>query len=107
MAEHVADRAIRNALVHLGLTQGVEPQSNVAMEYLRLYEVIDRHDPEDFFVQPWKSFTPVEGGEVIAERMNGAKVVSPFDGHIVFPNPDAAIGSEWFYLAKPGSRFDG
>ena len=30
--------------------------------------------------------------------------VAPFDGCIVFPNPTAEPGHEWFYLARPSSR---
>ncbi|WP_457977716.1 succinylglutamate desuccinylase/aspartoacylase family protein [Ectopseudomonas composti] len=103
-AEHVAYRAIRNALAHLGLTDEDQPQPVAGMECLQLCEVIDRQDAGDRFVQPWTSFEPVMQGQVIAERANGEKVVSPFDGCIVFPNPDAALGSEWFYLARSSRR---
>jgi hypothetical protein len=33
--------------------------------------------------------------------------VAPFDGVVVFPNADAQVGSEWFYLARDSTRLDG
>ncbi|WP_366510507.1 hypothetical protein [uncultured Pseudacidovorax sp.] len=103
-AEHVAYQAIRNALTHLRLTDGDQPQPVSGLECLHLCEVVDRRDAGDRFVQPWSSFEPVAQGQEIAERGNGEKVVSPFDGCIVFPNPDAALGTEWFYLARTSTR---
>ena len=104
LAEHVAYRAIRNALAHLGLTDEEEPEPVATMECLELCEVVDRQDAGDRFVRPWASFDPVMQGQVIAERANGETLASAFDGSIVFPNPDAALGSEWFYLARQSSR---
>lgn len=105
LAEHVAYRAIRNALAHRWLTDGDQPQPVVGLECLQLCEVINRQNAGDRFVQPWTSFEPVMQGQVIAERANSEKVVSPSDGCIVFPNPDAALGTEWFYLARTSDRF--
>ena len=103
-AEHVAYRAIRNALAHLGLTDEEKPQPVASMECLKLREVVDRQHVGDRFVRSWASFEPVRQGEVIAERAHGEKVTSPRDGFIVFPNSDAPVGSEWFYLAQESSR---
>ena len=97
-AEHVACRPIRNALAHLGLTDEDQPPAVAGMECLQLCEVIDRKEARDRFVQPWTSFEPVMQDQVIAERANGEKVVSPFDGCIVFPNPmphSERSGSTW------------
>ena len=43
-------------------------------------------------------------GELIATRHDGALVLAPQDGHIVFPNPAAMPGNEWFYLALVSTR---
>jgi len=40
----------------------------------------------------WSSFDPV------------AAVGAPFAGRIVFPNPAAETGQEWFYLARASER---
>jgi len=31
-------------------------------------------------------------------------VTADRDGYVVFPNPDARPGQEWFYLAKSSAR---
>ena len=104
IAEDVAYQAIRNTLAHLGLTNDEKPQPVATMECLKLREVVDRHDAEDRFVRTWASFEPLKQGQVIAVRANGVKITSPMDGFIVFPNSEAALGSEWFYLAQRSSR---
>lgn len=104
LAEHVAHRAIRNTLAHLGLTDEEKPQPIATTECLELREVIDRENAEDRFVRSWANFEPVMQGQVVAERAYGEKITSPSDAFIVFPNPDAEVGSEWFYLAKKNSR---
>jgi Fur family transcriptional regulator, ferric uptake regulator len=32
-------------------------------------------------------------------------VIAQYDAYILFPNPAALPGNEWFYLAKKGERF--
>jgi hypothetical protein len=55
---------------------------------------------EDTFARPWTSFTPVSQGEVIGVRFGGGAVLAEQDGFVVFPNPHATVGNEWFYLAQ-------
>jgi hypothetical protein len=103
-APAVAYRAIRNTLAHLRLVDAPDPQPASQIEALRLCEVVDRLHPGDAFAKAWKSFDAVAAGARIGVRHDGAPVVAPFDGFIVFPNPDAAPGHEWFYLAMPSRR---
>lgn len=103
-AEHVAHQAIRKTLAHLGLTDEEKPQPVAPIECLKLQEVVDRQNAGDRFVRTLASFEPVIQGQVIAERANGERITSPMDGFVAFPNPDAALGSEWFYLAKKSRR---
>ncbi|ODV04797.1 MAG: succinylglutamate desuccinylase [Thiobacillus sp. SCN 63-57] len=100
----VAYRAIHNTLAHLGLTAAARPAAVTDTEALRLYQVVDRGHADDQFVRDWASFDRVHAGEVIGTRCDGAPVVADRDGYIVFPNPDARPGQEWFYLAKPSAR---
>jgi len=44
------------------------------------------------------------GGEVIAHRADGTPLRAPDDGFIVFPNPNALPGNEWFYFARKSNR---
>jgi hypothetical protein len=73
-------------------------------EALRLYQVVDRAHADDQFVRGWSSFDRVRVGETIGIRHDGSPVEADCDGYIVFPNPGALPGQEWFYLAKPSSR---
>ena len=34
----------------------------------------------------------------------GGRGVARADGYVVFPNPNAVPGREWFYFARPGQR---
>jgi len=52
----------------------------------------------------WASFDHVRAGEVIGMRHDGAPVLADRDGYIVFPNPNALPGQEWFYLARRSAR---
>jgi len=103
-APDVAYRAILNTLAHLQLSLASQPETVTETEALRLYEVIDRAHADDQFARAWSSFDPVSTGALIGSRHNGAPVVADSAGYIVFPNPKAQVGQEWFYLAKPSSR---
>lgn len=103
-APDVAYRAILNTLAHLQLSRAPQPAPEADTEILRLYEVIDRAHADDQFARAWSSFDPVSQGELIGTRHDGTPVVADSAGYIVFPNPRAQVGQEWFYLAKPGKR---
>jgi predicted deacylase len=105
-APQVAYRAIINALAHLGLSEAAaDPAPARDIEALRLSEVVDKLHDDDAFAKPWRSFDPVAAGEPIGTRHDGTLVRAPFAGAIVFPNPGAALGHEWFYLARASERF--
>ncbi|MBW8327891.1 MAG: succinylglutamate desuccinylase/aspartoacylase family protein [Thiobacillus sp.] len=103
-APEVAWRAIHNALAHLKLTDSPAPSPVNEREALRLYQVIDRAHADDRFSRGWSSFDHVHAGEVIGTRHDGTPVRADSEGYVVFPNPDALPGQEWFYLAKPSVR---
>jgi predicted deacylase len=103
-APEVAYRAIQNALAHLRLTSMAAPAAVTETEALRLYQVIDRGHADDAFSRDWASFDRVCAGEIIGTRHDGTSVMADCDGYIVFPNPNAQPGQEWFYLACPSTR---
>lgn len=103
-AVDVARTAIVNALTHLGLLSGARPEPVQRVQTLRLCEVVDRADASDEFARAWQSFDAIQRGELIGTRGDGARVVAPFDGFIVFPSPTAPVATEWFYLAKQSDR---
>jgi predicted deacylase len=103
-APEVAWRAIVATLAHLGMSGAPDPAPMPDMACLSLCEVVDRLHAGDAFVQAWRSFDPVARGQAIATRNDGGIIEAPFDGFIVFPNPAAEQGSEWFYLARPSPR---
>ena len=103
-APDFAWRAIRNTLAHLGLTDETPPPARSDCELLKLVEVIDRLHAGDTFARPWASFDPVSAGELIGTREDGSEVRARRDGFIVFPNPAATPGNEWFYFAQRSER---
>jgi succinylglutamate desuccinylase len=100
----MAYQAIRRTLAQLGLIEAPPPAPSAHIEFLRLAEVIDRHHADDQFVKPWASYDPLTVGDLIGTRHNGTPVIAPRDGYIVFPNPNASPGNEWFYLAQRSER---
>ncbi len=103
-APEVAYQAIRNTLAHLNLIDEPAPPGRTDIEVLRLTEVTDRLDAADTFARPWASFDPVHAGELIARRADGTELHASQNGFIVFPNPKALAGFEWFYFAQQSSR---
>ena len=99
----VARHAIEQTLVLLGIAPLPllipEPQAQ-AQEILRLVDVVDREHADDAFAQEWRSFDAVRAGQVVGHRHSGELVTAPQDGFIVFPNPRAIAGQEWFYFAQ-------
>ncbi len=120
-APEVAYQAIHRALRKFDLIEVCDVPGAVAstpspveakagpIEVLELYEVIDKHHVDDAFVKAWRSFDSIQTGEVIAHRaaQNGQTtqaVVAPQVGRVVFPNANAVVGKEWFYLARVSHR---
>ena len=103
-APEVAYKAILNTLSHLGLADLPMSRTVAEREALRIYEVIDKAHAADAFARAWKSFDPLRVGDLIGTRQDGTQVLAKDDGYILFPNPGAASGQEWFYLAKVSTR---
>jgi uncharacterized protein len=100
----VAYRAIRQTLALLGLVDFAPEPATTDFQLLRLVDVVDREHPDDTFTQPWTSFAPVTAGQPIGQRHDGRRVDAPDDGFVVFPNPAAQPGNEWFYFAQRSTR---
>ena len=105
-APQTAYTAIRNTLAHLEMTSDDKPEVVSHPEVIRLYRVIDRLHPDDVFTKQWLSFEKIDQGAVIARRHDGTQLVSDRDGWIVFPNNNAQVNQEWFYLAAQSNRLD-
>jgi uncharacterized protein len=96
----VAYRAIRQSIALLGLADLPLAPPTAPLQRLSLVTVVDREHQGDRFAKPWTSFDALRAGDLIATREDGAAVHAEHDGHIVFPDPNAQPGHEWFYLAR-------
>ncbi|RCS58671.1 succinylglutamate desuccinylase [Parvibium lacunae] len=106
-APQIAYQAILNTLHHLNMIRDAAPPAPAAArEVIRLYRVIDRLHPDDTFSRAWQSFESVQYGDLIAHRHDGTALIADRDGWIVFPNPNAQVNQEWFYLAEKSSRLN-
>ena len=103
-APEVAWQAILQTLSLLGMISRplVAPQDHPLL--MRLTEMVDRWHPQDQLTCDWQSFDPVQQGQVMGRRHDGQGVVAPRDGWLVFPNPAAGVGHEWFYFAQRSDR---
>ena len=104
LAPEVAYRAIRQTLALLELANLPLEAPGSDFEVLKLVDVIDLEHVDDRFAQPWSSFDPVAAGQLIGQRADGRSVHAPADGFVVFPNPKALPGNEWFYFAQRSPR---
>ena len=95
----VAYRAIRQAVALLGLADLPLAAPAASLQRLSLMTVIDREHENDRFAKTWTSFDVLKAGDLIATRADGSSVRAEHDGHIVFPDPNAQPGHEWFYFA--------
>jgi uncharacterized protein len=103
-APEVAYQAIVRTLAHLGLIDAPPPAPRDDINLLKLVEVIDRHHADDAFAQPWASYDALRKDQLIGTRHDGTPILAPQDGYIVFPNPTAVPGNEWFYFAQASTR---
>ena len=103
-APDVGWHAIHQTLAHLKMVDSSAPPAIADVQLLRLDEVVDKFHADDQFSRAWASYDPVHKGEVIGTRRDGTTVQAPRDGYIVFPNPAAVAGNEWFYFAQASTR---
>jgi predicted deacylase len=109
-APAVAWRAVLQTLRLLGMVDtGSQTESpgeggSAGHTVMCLFDVIDCAHVGDRFAREWASFDPVQAGELIGHRDDGRPVITEVDGWIVFPNPRAQVGQEWFYLARASRR---
>ena len=100
-AVQVARHALRQTLALLGIAPSLPlAPAPAGRDILRLVDVTDRAHTGDTLSRDWNSFDPVQAGEVIGMRHSGEAVTAPSDGFVVFPNPQAEVGNEWFYFAQ-------
>jgi uncharacterized protein len=59
---------------------------------------------DDSFSRQWISYDPLRADDLIATRADGTQVLAHEDGCIVFPNPAALPGNEWFYFSRRSTR---
>jgi uncharacterized protein len=95
----VAYRAIRQAVALLELADLPLASPVAPLQRLSLVTVVDREHENDRLAKIWTSFDALRAGDLIATRHDGTPVRAEHDGHIVFPDPNAQPGHEWFYLA--------
>ncbi|MBB5393349.1 MULTISPECIES: succinylglutamate desuccinylase/aspartoacylase family protein [unclassified Herbaspirillum] len=103
-APEVAYQAIRQTLALLDMIDVPLEPPRENIEIIRLVDVIDMEHPDDAFTREWASFDRVTKGQTIGHRHGGAAVTAPDDGYIVFPNPKALSGNEWFYFGVKSGR---
>lgn len=103
-APDVAWHAICQTLALLKLADLPLAAPAAEFEILRLQDVTDLEHADDRFAHPWSSFDCVAAGDVIGQRRDGETVKAEREGFILFPNPRALPGNEWFYFAEASQR---
>ena len=99
-AIQVDRHAILQPLALLGISSLPLLPVQAEREILRLVDVTDREHAGDTFSREWRSFDTVKTSQVIGVRYSGEEIKATADGFVVFPNPGAQVGQEWFYLAE-------
>lgn len=99
-----AYQAIKQTMALLNIADIERAEQPDSIEVVRLVDVVDKSHDDDTFVKVWRNFDSVSAGEEIGRRANGEVVRANNAGLIVFPNPLALAGNEWFYFAVLSER---
>ena len=70
------------------------------INYISLFDVIDKISHSDKFTKNWKTFMKIEKNEIIGISGQGKELRAPKDCFMGFPNQNAEPGQEWFYLGE-------
>ncbi|TVQ78817.1 MAG: hypothetical protein EA369_06065 [Bradymonadales bacterium] len=91
--------AILRAMRFCGLVEGTLEPPRPERDLWRLVYLQIR-EREGRFLKKLSEFMPVEKGEPLAAYQDGAKVLAPCDGYIIFASDIAPVGHEWFFIAQ-------
>ena len=101
LAQFVGENSILSLLKFLGIIENYKQRNETSKQkFIKLFDVIDKHDEADYFHEQWSTFSEVKKGQTIGYRKNGQKIHSPTDCILIFPNAKAEVGQEWIYLGK-------
>ncbi|MDR1425739.1 MAG: succinylglutamate desuccinylase/aspartoacylase family protein [Rickettsiales bacterium] len=96
----VAEKAILNSLVYLGIVEGKVELIPGRSKYI-VMEKMFLKEKEGSMTKNYKHLDPVRAGETLAVYDDGKKIISDRDCLIIMPSNDCAkIGTEWFYLGS-------
>lgn len=97
-AIETATKTILNTLNYYQIikTKTEEPKKQTK---IKLHSFVTKKE-EGSFSKPYQHLDKIKKGEVIAEYKSQKKLLAPFDGYIIMPNPEAQINAEWFYIGK-------
>jgi len=104
-SQAVGYQAIVNALRYLDILTGEKPDAITDVIALRLADMVSKLHDADRLCAQFANFEPVKQGQLLAIRHDGSHVCANYDGYVLFSDPNAVAGSEWFYLAKDNPRF--
>ena len=93
----VAYNAALGVMQHLGIIDSTP----IAKNLTRIHMTEVYYFNGGRLARDWRTFDIVRTGDVIALDARGTEIIAPVDGCIVLPNPNAKMGEEWFYIAKP------
>ena len=97
-AAEIAYQAIINTLAVLDMIEMADiPQ--FSKKIVKMQEYVIKAE-EGKLTQNYKHLDAIRKGEVLAVYDNGQELTASYDGCILLPNANAAIGTEWYYLGK-------
>lgn len=98
-ANHVAARAVRNAMKLYGLIPGeiVVPQFKGEIFARKAFV---KKGSGKMTRADWHHLMPVEQGTVIARYDSGDELAVPEDGYLLLPDHTAPVGDEWFHFGQ-------
>lgn len=95
-AAEIAYQAVLNALAAFGMIEAPVPplmdKKHILMKYFVIKEKSGR------LLKNYKHLDKIRAGEKLAVYDDGTILTAPQNGFILLPNPDAAIGAEWYYF---------
>lgn len=99
-ADEAAYTSLRRFLDHAGVLSFGDAATVSKPVVYRIDQLVWR-EMAGTFARDWQHLDDVRAGELIATYADGRELTAPYDGKIIIPSPNNAIGHEWYYLGRP------
>ena len=93
----IAEKCILRSLNYLDIIDYKEDKTNIKQKNIIMKKVIFK-EKDGVLTENKNNLDPIRKGEILVQYSDGEKLLADDNYLIIFPNYNANIGEEWFYL---------